>query len=322
MSTNTNVLGILGVILPSIAIYAIADYVPALNSVMLGLLIGIVIGNSVQLTEKVDSGVNYAGSKLLEVSIVMLAFGISASSLTEMGIPYLIKTVVGVLLVLVAAIFLHKLLKCNGTTGLLTGFGTAICGSSAVAAATPFISEDKEDAGIAIAVVNLIGAMGTFLLPVALTYIDLDENQKGFIIGGTLHAVGNVAGAGYAMNDLIGDSALSIKMLRVALLSPMVILFGFVVNRQNESAKKASFQLPLYLWLFLGITILSFFVEFPNDMVHYLKIAGKIFLTAAMLAIGLRLKLKKLFQSGKSAFVYGIILFMIQLVIFGVLVLL
>jgi len=318
---NMKLLGILGVILPSIAIYAIADYIPALNSVMLGLLIGIIIGNIFTIPAEINSGLKYAGSKLLEVSIVMLAFGISASSLTAMGLPYLIKTIIGVILVLITAIFLHKLLNCKGSTGLLTGFGTAICGSSAIAAASPFISEDKEDAGIAIAVVNLIGALGTFILPVALTYIELDDHQKGFVIGGTLHAVGNVAGAGYAMNDLIGDTAISIKMVRVALLSPMVILYGYFANRQKGTNKKASFKLPIYLWLFLGITVLTFFVEFPESIVHYLKIAGKIFLTAAMLAIGLRLGLKKLFQAGKSAFMYGIILFVIQLVIYGLLVL-
>lgn len=318
---NMKLLGILGVILPSIAIYAIADYIPALNSVMLGLLIGIIVGNIFTIPSEIGGGLKYAGSKLLEVSIVMLAFGISASSLTEMGLPYLIKTIIGVLLVLVVAIVLHKVLNCKGSTGLLTGFGTAICGSSAVAAASPFISEDKEDAGIAIAVVNLIGALGTFILPVALSYIELDDHQKGFVIGGTLHAVGNVAGAGYAMNDLIGDTAISIKMVRVALLSPMVILYGYFANRQKGTNKKASFKLPIYLWLFLGITVLTFFVEFPESIVHYLKIAGKIFLTAAMLAIGLRLGLKKLFQAGKSAFMYGIILFVIQLVIYGLLVL-
>ena len=206
---NMKLLGILGVILPSIAIYAIADYIPALNSVMLGLLIGIIVGNIFKIPTEIGGGLKYAGSKLLEVSIVMLAFGISASSLTAMGLPYLIKTIIGVLLVLVAAIVLHKVLNCKGSTGLLTGFGTAICGSSAVAAASPFISEDKEDAGIAIAVVNLIGALGTFILPVALTYIDLDDHQKGFVIGGTLHAVGNVAGAGYAMNDVNNQAKLN-----------------------------------------------------------------------------------------------------------------
>lgn len=318
---NIKLIGVLGVIIPSIGIYLIAEYIPILNSVMLGLLIGILVGNIVKIPGELGEGLKYAGSKLLEVSIVMLAFGISASSLIAMGVPFLVKIVVGVILVLAASIFLHRLLRCKGSTGLLTGFGTAICGSSAIAAASPIISENKEDAGIAIAVVNLIGALGTFILPAVLSYIEIDDTQKGFLIGGSLHAVGNVAGAGYAMNDLIGDTAISVKMVRVALLSPMVILFGYFVNRQKETKKKASFQLPVYLWLFLGITVLTFFVDFPTEIVHYLKIAGKIFLTAAMLAIGLRLGLKKLFLTGKSAFIYGIILFVIQLVIYGLLVL-
>ncbi|MDG1331004.1 MAG: putative sulfate exporter family transporter [Crocinitomicaceae bacterium] len=318
---NIKSIGVLSVILPSIGVYFVAEYIPLLNSVMLGLLIGIIIGNIFVMPEKLNPGFKYAGSKLLEVSIVILAFGISAASLGAMGIPFLVKTVVGVLLVLIAAIALNRIMKFQGSTGLLTGFGTAICGSSAIAAASPIISENEEDAGIAIAVVNLLGAIGTFLLPAALSYIEIDETQKGFLIGGTLHAVGNVAGAGYAMNDLIGDASISIKMLRVALLSPMVILYGYFISRQNGTSKSTSFKLPVYLWLFLGITVLSFFVTFPPELVYYLKIVGKIFLTAAMFAIGLRLSLKKLFRVGKSAFVYGAILFAVQLVIYTVLIL-
>lgn len=310
---------IVGVLIAAIGIYFLASYISILNSVMLGLIIGIILGNTINISTSVNGGLKFAGSKLLEVSIVLLAFGISASSLATMGIPFLIKIVVGVILVLVTAIFLHKVLKCKGTTGLLTGFGTAICGSSAIAAASPVISEDKEDAGIAIAVVNLLGALGTFILPAILAYINIDDAQKGFLIGGTLHAVGNVAGAGYAMNDYVGETAIAVKMVRVALLSPMVILYSYFVNR--EKGKGTSFKLPIYLWLFIGITILTFFIDFPSDLVYYLKIAGKIFLTAAMLAIGLRLSLKRLFQSGKSAFVFGTILFAVQIIIYTILML-
>ncbi len=310
---------IIGALIASTGIYFIAKHIPILNSVMLGLIIGIILGNIIKIPSSLNGNLKYTGSKLLEVSIVLLAFGISGSSLAAMGVPFLIKIIIGVILVLVTAILLHKLLKCKGSTGLLTGFGTAICGSSAIAAASPVISEDKEDAGIAIAVVNLLGALGTFILPAILAYIDIDDSQKGFLIGGTLHAVGNVAGAGYAMNDYIGETAIAVKMVRVASLSPMVIIYSYFVNR--DKGKGTSFKLPLYLWLFIAITILTLFIEFPNNLVYYLKIAGKIFLTAAMLAIGLRLSLKRLFQSGKSAFIYGVILFAIQMIIYTVLML-
>lgn len=313
---------ILGVLLASSGIYFLAEFIPILNSVMLGLLIGILIGNVVKIPQNVNGGLKYAGSKLLEVSIVMLAFGISASSLAAMGVPFLIKILIGVLLVLTTAILLNRMLRCDGTTGLLTGFGTAICGSSAIAAVAPVISDDKEDAGIAIAVVNLLGALGTFLLPAVLSYIDLEDVQKGFLIGGSLHAVGNVAGAGYAISDSIGETAVAVKMVRVALLSPMVIFYSYFVNKGKGDGSKTSFKLPIYLWLFIGITVLTFFVELPEELVKYLKMVGKIFLTAAMLAIGLRLSLKRLFLSGRVAFLYGIILFIAQLIIFTVLMLL
>lgn len=304
------------VIAGAVGFYYLAPFIPILNSVMIALLVGIIIGNVVKVPKAIDPGLKYSGSKLLEVAIVLLAFGLSPKELASVGPEFLIKIMIGVVIVLTVAVSLSKLMKCPGSTGYLTAFGTAICGSSAIAAVAPVISKDKEDAGIAIAVVNLLGALGTFILPAAIAYIPLSEADKGFMIGGSLHAVGNVAGAGYAISDYIGETAISVKMIRVAMLTPMVLFYDWMVNRGTGGAK-TGFKLPIYLWLFIGITALSFVVDYPKELVAIASVIGKIALSAAMFAIGLRLSLKTLYVSGKTAIIFGVVIFAVQILVFG-----
>lgn len=314
--SKENVIGVIISVLGAVAMMLLAPFVPVLNSVMLALLLGILVGNIFKLPEVLSPGLKYSGSKMLEVAIVLLAFGLNPKEFSAIGPEFLIKIIIGIVIVLILAVVLSRIMKCPGSTGFLTGFGTAICGSSAIAAVTPLISKNKDDAGIAIAVVNLLGAVGTFLLPAALAYIPLADTQKGFLIGGSLQAVGNVAGAGYAISDYIGETAISVKMMRVAMLTPMVILYSWLVNR-GQGTSKAGFKLPLYLWIFIGITTLSFFVDYPEKLVEYAGVIGKIALSAAMLAIGLRLSLKTLYNSGKNALLYGVIIFAIQIIVFS-----
>ncbi|MCG9911460.1 MAG: putative sulfate exporter family transporter [Flavobacteriales bacterium] len=315
--TGEQIKGIIAVVLLGTFAFFTAPYIPLdINNILFGLMLGVLLGNLFTLPEILKPGVGYAAPKMLEGSIIMLAFGIHFSAFAEAGaLPVLLIT--GALVaVLLITVLLSKVLKCPGTTGLLTGFGTAICGSSAIAAAAPGISENKEDAGIALAVVNLMGALGMVILPAILPWISLSDEGRGFLIGGSLHAVGNVAGAGYALNDTVGQTAVAVKMIRVALLSPMVIFFNILVNRKSSKNWKEYFKLPPYLWVFIGLVIFSSLVDLPKALITFADSAGKYLLTLAMVAIGLQLSFKRLYTSGRSALGFGVVIFIVQILLF------
>jgi uncharacterized integral membrane protein (TIGR00698 family) len=222
---------------------------------------------------------------------------------------------------LLITFFLSKFLKCPGTTGWLTGFGTTICGSSAIAALAPSVSKNKEDIGMAMAAVNLYGSIGMILLPIVLKYFGIDPTQSGILIGASLHSVGNVAGAGFGMSDEVGEISITIKLARVALLSPALIFFNYLVNRNNVKNWRDHFKLPWYLWAFIGITIFTSLVSVPKEMLGYMKISGNIVLSIAMAAIGLKISFAKLFSTGRQGLVFGAIIFALELLIIGLLLL-
>jgi uncharacterized integral membrane protein (TIGR00698 family) len=301
----------------------IGTYTPSsLNSVILALVFGIVLGNVINLPASIGSGVSFTSSKLLELSIIFLAFSINYSHIAALGVNSFVIVTFVLFTIVLLTFFLARKLKCPGSTGWLVGFGTAICGSSAIAALSPSVTKEKEDVAISMAVVNLFGTLGMVFLPVILIRLNLDTTETGLLIGGSLHSVGNVAGAGYAMSSEIGEAALTIKLARVALLTPGLILFNYLVNKDNVNNWKEHFKLPWYLIGFILITIFVSFVQIPEGFLKYMDLVGKIVLTIAMAAIGLKVSFIKLIQSGRKGLSFGLIIFIIQLVLLSGLALL
>lgn len=290
----------------------IAWVFPFLNSILVGLLLGIVVGNLVSLPAKFQSGIAFTGSKGLEIAVVLMAFGINYTHMAELGWERFLAMVVIVFAVLLLTIYLSKKFNCPSSIGWLVGFGTAICGSSAIAALAPSVQKNKEDVGVAMAVVNLYGTLGMLTLPLLAAALSLSNENISMLLGGSLHAVGNVAGAGYAMSQDIGDQSLTIKLARVALLSPGLIFFNYITQRKAGKTLKSMLVLPWYLWAFLFITILVSVVDVPSSVLKFFTETGKYILTLAMVAIGLKVSFASLLQSGKRGLLFGLVMFLVQ----------
>lgn len=287
----------------------ISSYAPIINSMLIGLLLGILIGNVYKLPESFNKGIQYTSGKMLEFSLLFLAIGINFNHITKIGGSSFIWLSIAVLAVLAFSLIYTKKFNNNHSGTYLVGFGTAICGSSAIAAISPSLTQDKKDIAISLAVVNLIGTFGMLALPGILTYFNVSDLRSGFIIGGGLHSVANVAGAGFAMGDETARVAITIKLARVALLSPAMILYSYFIRKNAVNNWKEHFKLPWYVWSFVGISILATFINIPEGTIKQSENIGKIILTIAMAAIGLKVSFKTLLQSGRNAMIFGIVLF-------------
>ncbi|MCX7744362.1 MAG: putative sulfate exporter family transporter [Flavobacteriales bacterium] len=305
---------LLSVLLGTVA-WIFAPYIPKMNEILLGLILGILVSNLITIPTSFQDGISFTGSKLLELSILFLAFSINLSHIADLGWQTFMIVLVVVFAIILLTLWLSIKMKCPGSTGWLIGFGTAICGSSAIAALAPSVSKNKEDIGIAMAVINLFGIIGMIAFPAILPLVGWSLNEIGLMIGGTLHSVGNVAGAAYAMNKEIGDAAITVKLARVALLSPALIFFNYIQQHGTVKNWKEHFKLPWYLWAFIGISILVTFIPLPTDVIKLLETIGKAILTVAMAAIGLKVKFSTLYQSGKKGMVFGLIIFVLQILL-------
>jgi len=305
---------LLSAILGIFIIY-LGEYFTFINSIISGLLIGIIVGNFIKISTEYSNGIAYTGTKFLEVSILFLAFGINYKNIASLGFTRFFELIIAVFLVLVFAVFLAKKMRCPSSVGWLIGFGTAICGSSAIAALSPSVAKSKEDVGVAMAVVNLYGTLGMLIIPPILMYLGWNVLDSSMLLGGSLHSVGNVAGAGYSMSNEVGEMALTVKLARVALLSPALIFFNIILQKDGSKNWKQHLKLPWYLWSFIIITIFISIIPINTKILETMEALGKIILTIAMVAIGLRIKFIDLWQTGKKGLFYGAVIFLFYLAV-------
>ncbi|MES2799959.1 MAG: putative sulfate exporter family transporter [Bacteroidota bacterium] len=295
----------------------LAQFTPtSINSILLALAFGMLIGNLVKIPASFESGVALSSSRLLELSILFLAFAINYKNIIKLGPSLFIGVAIILFLGIGLTVFLSKKLKFAGASAWLIGFGTAICGSSAIAALAPSTTKDREDVAVSMAVVNLYGALGMLFLPIILLFNQVNATDTGLIIGGSLHSVGNVAGAAFTVGPEAGEVALTVKLARVALLTPGLIFINFLINRKSANSWTDHFKLPWYLVGFVVVTLLGTFITFPTNFLECMELIGKVILTIAMGAIGLKVSFSKLLKSGKNGLLFGALLFGIQLVLY------
>lgn len=315
MIAKMSVSGILFTVLIAAFAWTISVWFPFLNSILVGLLLGIIIGNFFKLPSQFSSGISLTGTKVLEFSILFLAFGINYSYMGKIGWQSFLLVVLVVFAVLLFSVFLSKKMNCPSTVGWMVGFGTAICGSSAIAALAPSLNKNKEDVGVAMAVVNLFGTLGMLFLPLILTFLPFSTTEISVLLGGTLHSVGNVAGAAFAVSPEVGEQALTIKLARVALLSPGLIFFSYLTRDNKGKNWKSYFYLPWYLWGFVLITVFVSLIKIPHQLINFTAEAGKVLLTVAMTAIGLKVSFSSLLNAGKKGLFYGFLIFLFQIIL-------
>src|SRR5208283_3707648 len=111
--------------------------------------------------------------------------------------------IVGVATTILFGLFLARRLGLSPMFGVLSGGSVAICGASAALAIASVLPQDKDRERDTILVVVTVTARSTLamiLYPILATSIGLDHRHAGVFIGGTIHDVAQVVGAGYMIS--------------------------------------------------------------------------------------------------------------------------
>ena len=116
----------------------------------------------------------------------------------------------GVVATIVIGSALARLLGLSSRIGILTGGATAICGASAaiaIAAVLPRDEKSERELIFTIAGVTALSTIAMILYPLIVGWAGLDPHQAGIFLGGTIHDVAQVVGAGYSISPDVGDYA-------------------------------------------------------------------------------------------------------------------
>jgi uncharacterized integral membrane protein (TIGR00698 family) len=226
---------------------------------LLALVIGIVL-NSVARKPKMEVGIAFSVRTLLRWSVALLGLRIALSDIVALGMMTATLVVIAMVLTLFAA---FALARWNGQSigfGALVGAAVAICGASAALAAStvvPNYPSKQADLVFVVMGANALATIGMVIYPQISLLLGFDAVSTGVLLGSTIHDVAQVVASGYAVSDEVGITAVIVKMFRVLLLLPMVLVIGCYLKHATPELEQAKVPLPIFAVVFLALCVLN-----------------------------------------------------------------
>jgi uncharacterized integral membrane protein (TIGR00698 family) len=252
---------------------------------------------------KALAGIQFASSTILRIGVALLGMRITIDQIQSLGIKPVSIVVGSVLLTILFGLALSKSMGRGKRFGVLTGGSVGICGASAALAIAAILPKDEYSERNTIFTVISVTALSTLamiLYPIIARQFGLDPQAAGVFLGGTIHDVAQVVGAGYSVSDRTGDTATVIKLLRVAMLVPTVFTLSLIFHtrsKEDGSPAKRVF-LPPFIIFFVLLVGLNSTSLVPEPLRKFIVEASRWCLVTAIGALGMKTSLKSLFEVG------------------------
>jgi len=271
-----------------------------LSPLIIGILIGAVMGNTVRekIPENWSAGILYSAKIILRLAIILYGFRITFAQIAAVGLNGLIVDIIMLSTTLAIGCFVGiRLMGIDRETAIMTSAGAAICGAAAVVATEPVVEAEAHKTAVAVGTVVLFGTIAMFLYPMVYRtgLIPMDENTFGIYIGATVHEVAHVVGAGEAVGPIAAQTSVIVKMTRVMLLAPALIVIGMLLNRGKMGAdgKSIPVAIPWFAVGFVAIAAFNSFGLLGQSLVDTINVVDTFLLTMAMTALGIETNVSK-----------------------------
>lgn len=251
------------------------------------------------------AGIEITAKQVLRLGVALLGLRITVAQVMALGWEPVLMVMAAVVLTIVFGIALARLLGFQLFFGLLTGGAVAICGASAALALSAAMHKHprKEQATLFTVIgVSALSTLAMVVYPPVTRLLGLDALQSGFFIGGTIHDVAQVVGAGYSLSHEAGDAATLVKLMRVSMLLPVIALAAWLVQRHvaagGAEQEKRPPMLPGFAVAFAALVALNSTGWLPEQVVEGGKTLSQWCLVTAMAAIGMKTLLKDILSVG------------------------
>jgi uncharacterized integral membrane protein (TIGR00698 family) len=265
---------------------------------------------SANLVPNIEKGGKWMIKIIMPLAIILLGFALNLTSFLESDIGYL-----GLIVVIITAItsfmtcyFIGRYMKLDLGTSLALGTGGAICGNSAVIAVSPGLKLKEEKVGIILAIINLLGLITFFAIPILSKILNLTEEQGGIWAGSVIHAVPQAIAAGETIGPEAMVIATTVKLSRVSLLIIIVPLCAIIANNKEkmEGEKFKIGRIPYFVPGFVLTAILSTWLM-PTEISNHLSSLGKILLLPLLASVGFFINKESMKDAGGPILVVGLV---------------
>lgn len=275
------------------------------------LVLAIILGTAVRTawtpSARWTPGIGFAAKTLLEIAVVLLGASLSAQAIGAAG-PALLLGIVGIVAVaIVASYALGRLARLPRRMAMLIACGNSICGNSAIAAVAPVIGADSDDVASSIAFTAVLGVAVVLILPLGCAWLALGQNSYGILAGLTVYAVPQVLAATMPVGSLATQVGTLVKLVRVLMLGPVVLVLSVVAARFWEGEGRGGQQkrLPplhrLVPWFIAGFLLMAaarLLGVIPQAIVSSAATAATWLTIVSMAALGLGVDVRAVARAG------------------------
>lgn len=287
---------------------------------LFALLLGMAL-NFLAVDGPCKAGIEFTARTVLRLGVALLGMRITLDQIASLGWKPVALVITLVVVTILVSVVVAKALGFSRLFGMLTGGATAICGASAalaLAAALPQHPRKEHATLFTVIGVSALSTLAMILYPMIAQWLHLSPAQAGVFLGATIHDVAQVVGAGYSMSTETGDIATVVKLMRVAMLLPVIVCAAMITRRQGLEA--GGQRPPLLPWFAVGFLLLACVNStgwVPAVVQGGINDLSRGCLVVAISALGMKTQLKALASVGVKpiALMVGESVFLVLLVL-------
>jgi uncharacterized integral membrane protein (TIGR00698 family) len=269
------------------------------------MLFALLLGMAMNFLSEVDrckAGISFASRTILRFGVALLGFRITLGEVAALGWQPVALVVAVVTLTIGISIWMAKAMGFRPEFGLLSGGATAICGASAamaISAALPPHEKKERATSFTIIGVSTLSTVAMILYPATSRLFGFDDHHAGVFIGATVHDVAQVVGAGYAISPEAGDTATVVKLMRVAMLLPVIAAIGLWARSTGAHGEgKRPPLLPWFVTAFGALVLINSLLPHPDFLRDGGNTASRWCLVAAIAALGMKTHFREIIDIG------------------------
>lgn len=252
--------------------------------------------------ERCKLGIDFCSKNLLRIGVALLGVRITLPQIASLGTSTLVLMLTAVVSTIFVGYLLARYLKRSNVEGILSGGAVGICGASAalaIAAVMPQTKENERFTLLTVVGVTTLSTLAMIIYPMIVKLSGLDAEAAGVFIGGTVHDVAQVVGAGYLISNHTGDIATIVKLTRVACLVPIVLVLSMMFqSRSGVTEFDVPPLVPYFLVGFAFMVLMNTYGLFSTPMVDIINSTSRSLLVIAISALGIKTSFQSLAALG------------------------
>ncbi len=312
--------GVIVAIIVAMTAQFLAEHYEA-PAMLMALLLGIAVA-FLGDEGKTVPGIGFAARTILRMGIAFLGVRISFDLMTALGLEVVLLVIGGVIATIGFGLLISRFFGHGWRFAFLTAGSVAICGASAAMAISAILPKDeKSEQRLIFTVlgVTVLSTVAMIAYPILVSRLGLSEIAGGIFLGATIHDVAQVVGAGFSVSENAGDTATLVKLIRVSMLAPVVLIAAVLIRTYAEAPEdgKRPPLLPFFVVGFLVLATLNSMGLIPTFIADFMSQASRWMLLIAIAAVGMKTNLKRVLAVGgpaiallitESLFIAGLIL--------------